>query len=94
MNWGGISQKGWFFHDPSSIINKHSIQNINKVLNKRELLLKFHNSSQILTEMVSSRNIIFAYTIFNLSKQICIVVIFGDLYIFLSILDHLLSQIV
>ena len=94
MDWGGISQKGWFFHDASPIINKHGIQNIDKVLDKRQLLLKFDNSSQILAVMVGSCHIIFAYTILNLRKKIRVVMVLGDLHVLLGILDHLLRQIV
>lgn len=44
--------------------------------------------------MIGSCHIVFAYTILDLVKQIRVVMVFGDLYVLLGILDHLLGQIV
>lgn len=44
--------------------------------------------------MVGKGYEIFADTPFDEGKDICVIVIFGDLYVFLSVVDDLLGEVV
>lgn len=89
-----ILQKGRLLHDVSLGLNEDNVQHVNEVLHNQDHFLEFLLGTQGKGEMVGKGYEIFADTSFDVGEDIRVVVIFGDLNVFLSIVDDLFGEIV
>lgn len=89
-----ILQKWRLLHDVSLGLNEDNVQHVNEVLHNQDHFLEFLLGTQGKGEMVGKGYEIFADTSFDVGEDIRVVVIFGDLYVFLSIVDDLFGEIV
>lgn len=93
MHTRTVLQERRLFHYRPPRIHKQDVENINKILNKRKLILEV-KSPHPLAEVVCCPNPVSTQGSLDLSEKISIVVIFRNFHIFLGVLDYLFGQII
>lgn len=90
----GVLQEGRLLHDVPLGLNEDNVEHINEVFDHEEHFLKLLLGTQGKGEVVGKGNEILADAALDEGEDVCVVVIFGDLYIFLSVVDDLLGEVV
>lgn len=89
-----VLQEGRLLHDVSLGLNEDNVQHINEVFHNEDHLLELLLGTQGKGKMIGKGDEIFADASFDIGKDVGVVMIFGDFYVFLSIIDDLLGKIV